>query len=97
MSHESTALPQGLSRRRFVLGATAGLVAISLPFPKSALASAVSNQLSSLTGKVFNLSIDYKTVTFTGAEKLATVINGVLPGPVLRWKEWDSKIAQCSS
>jgi len=75
------------SRRRFVLGASTALLAATLPFPKSTLAADVNNQLISLTGKLINLSIDYKQVNFTGREKLATVINSTIPGPLLRWKE----------
>ena len=90
MIQYSSSTAQGLSRRRFVLGATAGLIAAVLPFPKLALASAVSNQLKTLSGKVFNLHLDYKRVNFTGQDSLATVVNASLPGPVLRWKEGES-------
>ncbi len=76
-----------LTRRQFVFGASSALLATTLPFPQAALAKAVNNNLTQLTGKVFNLSIDYKAVNFTGQQKLATVVNNSLPGPVLRWKE----------
>ena len=80
---------KGITRRHFVLGASCALAAAALPFPRQALASAVRNHMTTLTGKVFNLSIDYKRVNFTGSGQLATVINQSLPGPVLRWKEGD--------
>jgi len=77
----------GLSRRRFVMGASSVLLLSALPFSKASLAQAVSQGLTVLSGKVFNLSIDYKTVNFTGTDTLATVINQSIPGPVLRWQE----------
>jgi len=83
------------SRRRFVLGASSvillsGSTLAALPFTKSVLASSLSNALIMLSGKVFELNIDYQTVNFTGKKALATVINQVLPGPVLRWKEGET-------
>jgi len=42
-----------------------------------------------LTGKEFNLDIGYQPVNYTGVERLATAINGSVPGPILRWKEGD--------
>ncbi|WP_281559109.1 copper resistance system multicopper oxidase [Thalassomonas sp. RHCl1] len=82
--------PLGLSRRRFVLGAGSALLLTAIPFSKKTLAGAVSRGLTTLSGKVFDLSLDYKTVNFTGSERLATVINQTLPGPVLRWKEGET-------
>ena len=79
--------PLGLSRRRFVLGASSALLLTAIPFSKKSLAGAISRGLTTLSGKVFDLSLDYKTVNYTGSDRLATVINQSLPGPVLRWKE----------
>ena len=78
------------SRRRFVFGASAMLALMSIPFPKNAVANALSQSLSQLSGKVFDLSIDYKMVNFTGKSARATVVNQLLPAPLLRWKEGET-------
>ena len=62
------------SRRRFVVGASAMLALMSIPFPKNAVANALSQSLSQLSGKVFDLTIDYKMVNFTGKSARATVV-----------------------
>ncbi|MDE8602647.1 copper resistance system multicopper oxidase [Marinomonas sp. RSW2] len=79
-----------LSRRQFVFGASAMLALTTIPFSKNAFASAISQSLTQLSGKVFDLSIDYKTVNFTGTPARATVINQLFPGPLLRWKEGET-------
>ena len=79
-----------LSRRQFVFGASAMLALTTIPFSKNALASAIGQSLTQLSGKVFDLSIDYKTVNFTGTPARATVINQLFPGPLLRWKEGET-------
>lgn len=43
------------SRRRFVFGASAMLALMSIPFPKNAVANALSQSLSQLSGKVFEI------------------------------------------
>jgi CopA family copper-resistance protein len=43
--------------------------------------------LSVLKGNRFDLDIGYREVNFTGTPRQATVVNGGLPGPVLRWQE----------
>ncbi|WP_282110498.1 copper resistance system multicopper oxidase [Shewanella algicola] len=78
------------SRRRFVFGASAMLALMSIPYPKNAIANALSQSLSQLSGKVFDLSIDYKMVNFTGKSARATVVNQLLPAPLLRWKEGET-------
>jgi CopA family copper-resistance protein len=80
-----------LTRRRFVLGASSALALTAfLPFPKyvwaSSLASAPAG-MQTLTGNIFDLHIGYQKVNFTGRERIATTVNGGLPGPILRWKE----------
>ena len=40
-----------------------------------------------LTGNSFDLTIANTTVNFTGEPRVATTINGCLPGPTLRWRE----------
>jgi hypothetical protein len=44
-----------LSRRQFVFGASAMLALTTIPFSKNALASAIGQSLTQLSGKVFDL------------------------------------------
>ncbi len=80
-----------MSRRRFVTGVAAGSALLG-----SGLASNLSyanpssrSMMSTLTGRQFDLNIGYRPVNFTGKERQATVINGSVPGPILRWREGD--------
>ncbi|WP_198402021.1 copper resistance system multicopper oxidase [Shewanella benthica] len=82
--------PGALSRRRFVMGAASAMMLASLPFTQSVLAASLRKGLTTLSGKVFDLSIDYQTVNFTGTHVRATVVNQSIPGPLLRWKEGES-------
>jgi FtsP/CotA-like multicopper oxidase with cupredoxin domain len=79
-----------VSRRTFVKGlaaggALAGLGAIDL----RALAQ-VRNPQQVLRGTSFDLAIGETPMNFTGSTKIAQVINGSIPGPVLRWHEGDT-------
>src|SRR5690554_6617298 len=78
------------SRRRFVLGASALLAMSAIPFARTALADAISKSRTELSGKQFDLTIDYKDVNFTGKKARATVVNQLLPAPLLRWQEGDT-------
>jgi CopA family copper-resistance protein len=73
------------SRRRFVQGLAAGGALIALP--GRALFAAAPAVLS---GTQFDLEIAELPVNFTGATRLATVVNGQLPAPQLRWREGDT-------
>ena len=80
-----------MSRRRFVTGVAAGSALLG-----SGLASNLSyanpssrSVMSTLAGRQFDLNIGYRPVNFTGKERQATVINGSVPGPILRWREGD--------
>ena len=80
-----------LSRRRFVQGLAAG----GRPGPGYEPASwppmaeaRMGPQI--LSGSDFDLSFGPTPVNFTGAERLATAINGSLPAPILRWREGDT-------
>ena len=75
-------------RRRFVQalalgGAAAGLGA----WPRLAGAAAPRSDTPSLSGTEFDLVIDEIPVDLTGSARTATVVNGSLPAPTLRWKE----------
>ncbi|HET6806266.1 MAG TPA: copper resistance system multicopper oxidase [Frateuria sp.] len=79
-----------LSRRRFVQGAALGgaVAGLGLLRPGQAWAQpAHTGQLPVLTGTDFALAVGETPVNYTGAPRLATTVNGSLPGPILRWKE----------
>ncbi|MCC6295647.1 MAG: copper resistance system multicopper oxidase [Pseudomonadales bacterium] len=73
------------SRRRFVTGLAAGAGALWA----GRLLGATPVLAPARTGNRFDLSIGYQPVNFTGKERLATTIDGSLPGPVLHWREGD--------
>lgn len=86
-----------ISRRRFVQGLVSGGVLATL----SPLASAMSGMYGTvgqvtntgiapvLTGTEFHLTISEAIVNFTGAPRIATVINGMIPAPTLQFREGD--------
>ena len=83
-------LPHGstcLSRRRFVTGIAAGSALMGLGLAGAPSRAAGITQIPELRGQHFDLDIGYRTVNFTGRERTATIINGSIPGPVLRWRE----------
>ena len=83
---------QGLSRRRFVQGAASAGALIGLGGTPLSFAAADTPKMKSpdtLQGQNFELHIGYQNVNFTGAQQIATAINGSVPGPILRWKEGD--------
>ncbi|MDE2119877.1 MAG: copper resistance system multicopper oxidase [Betaproteobacteria bacterium] len=83
-----------IARRRFVQGLAAGGVLLGLP-PLAAHAGA--NPASTrggtapeLRGTEFDLVVAQTPVNFTGRTRMATTVNGSLPGPTLRWREGDT-------
>ena len=76
---------RGVSRRTFVEGAAAGALAVLGPRrgPGAARAAAA------LSGSEFDLRVGALPVDFTGRARIATVVNGGVPGPLLRWREGD--------
>ena len=89
MQQTPTALDNN-GRRRFVFGTSAMLALANIPFPKNVFANALSQSLTQLSGKTFDLSIDYMMVNFTGTPARATVVNQLLPAPLLRWQEGET-------
>ena len=99
MKSQSTILHADIKRRRFVKGLAAGGAVAGLGLSGcsttsvstgSSNASAThANEETELTGKVFNLTLAEQRVNFTGKARVATAINGTVPGPTLRWKEGD--------
>jgi len=80
-----------LSRRQFVTGIATGSALFGLGMSGSRSFASTKSRMAvpTLRGQVFDLDIGYETFNFTGNEKIATVINGSIPGPILRWKEGD--------
>ncbi|MEM5388737.1 copper resistance system multicopper oxidase [Paraburkholderia phymatum] len=81
--------PTSTSRRRFVKGLALGGAAATLGLLQSSRTWALTSpdQPTVLSGTDFALDIAETPVNYTGHSRLATTINGSLPGPTLRWKE----------
>ncbi|MHB8535062.1 MAG: copper resistance system multicopper oxidase [Sulfuricaulis sp.] len=78
-------------RRRFIQGLAAGGVMLGLaPWFKPAWALEQSGPAAVLSGTEFDLTIAETPVNFTGTPRMATTINGSIPGPILRWREGDT-------
>ena len=78
----------GVTRRRFVQGLVAGGVIAGLDmWSWPALALKTRNEQAVLRGTRFDLVIEKVAANFTGRPRVATAINGSVPGPVLRWRE----------
>ena len=91
LSHALSNLP----RRRFIQGLAAGGVLLGVsPWLNTASAREVATTVTGtapvLTGTEFDLTIAETAVNFTGAPRLATTINGSIPGPTLRFREGDT-------
>ncbi|NIO41191.1 MAG: multicopper oxidase domain-containing protein, partial [Burkholderiales bacterium] len=86
-------LPQSVNRRTFVKGlaASSTLAALSpwLDIAPSALA-APKRVVPVLSGTHFDLVIEEHPVNFTGKTRIATMINGSIPAPTLRWRLGDT-------
>ncbi len=76
------------SRRRFLegIGSTA---AIGLIGNRSTAAQAGA-PAAALHGTAFELNVSASPVNLTGTPRVATLINGSLPAPTLRWREGDT-------
>jgi len=81
-----------LSRRQFVTGVAAGGALLGLGLKPSLSLAEPQSRLGPkiLDGNVFDLSVGYKSVNFTGKNRMATAVNGSVPAPVLRWKEGET-------
>lgn len=73
-----------LSRRQFVQG----IAGSALLFGASR--SSWGATASELSGTEFALTVDEMPVNFTGRSRVATVVNGQLPAPLLRWRQGDT-------
>ncbi|MHB8447694.1 MAG: copper resistance system multicopper oxidase [Rudaea sp.] len=82
---------ENFARRRFVQGvALGGSVAMLGGFSRPARALSGPERSSVLSGTDFALEIAEAPVNFTGVARMATAVNGLLPGPTLRWREGDT-------
>ncbi len=91
MSRTTNPHAVNLPRRRFVKGIAAGGTLLGLGIVPEQIVAASSPPLAqpSLRGRDFRLTIAPARVNFTGRERLATAVNGSVPGPILRWREGD--------
>ena len=76
----------GLSRRQFVkgLGMTSLVAGLA---PSQLFAAPTVKDVPLLKGNTFDLILSEIPVNLTGRQRMATTINGSLPGPTLRMKE----------
>jgi CopA family copper-resistance protein len=79
-----------LTRRRFVQGLAAGGALAALNCVRPLFGEANHRAPDTLTGNDFDLTIDYLPVNFTGKRRLATAVNGSVPGPTMRWREGET-------
>ncbi len=77
---------RGVSRRQFIVGALAGSAIASLDLLRWPVPAAAAPVLS---GNHFDLAIEDVAVNITGRPSRATAVNGLVPGPTLRWREGD--------
>ena len=89
------------SRRRFVQGLAGGALAVvsarHFGWAAAAGPAAAGNAGAVLSGTEFNLEIGTLAVNFTGQPGIATVVNGRLPAPLLRWREGDAVTLRVSN
>jgi FtsP/CotA-like multicopper oxidase with cupredoxin domain len=87
MNHRDSIARSGVVTRRDLLGGIgAGLFVLGTP---RVLTSENVTQ-AVLSGTDFDLHIGEVTVNLTGKRRVATVVNGMLPAPLLRWREGDT-------
>jgi CopA family copper-resistance protein len=79
------------SRRRFVQGLAGGaLVLAGGRWGAAASSGRAGPPPSVLAGTDFQLEVGASEVNFTGVPRHATVVNGQLPAPLLRWRQGDT-------
>ena len=74
-----------VTRRTFV----SGLAGSATLLATRGFSASESNRPSVLSGSRFDLEIGEMPVNLTGSRRMATVVNGQLPAPLLRWREGD--------
>ena len=79
-----------MKRRRFMLGAAAAAGAFSAVRWPRGRALAAPSRTPVLSGSEFQLEIGPTPINITGQPRIATAVNGQVPGPILRWREGDT-------
>jgi len=87
-------MPQ-LSRRSFLQAAGAGLFVLGTHRGNDAWGQRQDQTV--LSGSHFELQIGEAPFNFTGNQRIGTVVNGQIPGPLLRWREGDSVTLRVSN
>ena len=89
----SPSLPlSNLPRRTLIKGATAFGAGAALGVPTGPAAAAVQSGVGGmpvLRGNRFDLRLDRIRINKSGTETWANAINGIVPGPLLNWREGD--------
>lgn len=91
--------PFNLTRRQFVQGLAAGGVLATTPaFLHSAVNPVTARGTAPvLSGREIDLVIAESPVNFTGVTRMATTINGSIPGPTLRLREGSEVIIRVTN
>ena len=85
-------------RRKFLRGIAAGGIAFGMaPWTSLLAASKISGDKKILSGKEFDLTIAKTLVNFTGKPRMATTVNGAIPGPILHWREGETVTIRVSN
>ncbi len=82
--------PHATTRRKFLQGLAVGSILTGVGPWSPLRAVAANGTAAGLRGNEFDLSVGETAVNLTGRASTATVLNGVLPGPLLRWREGDT-------
>ncbi len=82
--------PLATTRRRFVRGLAVGSVLTGFGAWSPLRATSAGAATAELRGPDLELSVGETAVNLTGRATVGTVVNGSLPGPVLRWREGDA-------
>ena len=86
-------VPINHPRRHFVQGAVAGAFVLGsgqIKVAHGTTQKSDSADVTSLRGTEFDLVVDETMVNFTGETRMATTVNGSIPGPTLIWREGDT-------
>ena len=78
-----------LTRRRLMQGTAAAGAVSAVRWPRGR-ALAAPSRTPVLSGSEFQLEIGPTPINITGQPRIATAVNGQVPGPILRWREGDT-------
>lgn len=86
-----------LSRRRFVQGLAYGGAVAGLGLLRPSSVWGAGQAMPATGHNDFALQIGESPVDYTGLPRIATTVNGGVPGPVLRWKQGDTVTVRVSN